>query len=237
MFHIYFRILKKYKKYMRVAVLLSGQFRNSYKEYETIKKNLIDRYNADVFIYYTYKDNIEVDISNLINLYNPVNIEFEEYPDKINDLVQSVSHIEKAPESNTSSIFYMWYGIMKANELKQKYENHNSFNYDLVVRCRFDTEIINPVVLKDLPNSIFIPIGSDWRGGYNDLFAYGKSNSMNYYTSLFNNLPMWIQESNFIHPERLLKYHLDKMNFELMRTNIPLKLRGVLMNEAEYGTK
>ena len=56
---------------MRVAVLLSGQFRNSYKEYETIKKNLIDKYNADVFIYYTPSAEIDFNPTRLINLYNP----------------------------------------------------------------------------------------------------------------------------------------------------------------------
>ena len=237
MFDIYFRILKKYKKYMRVAVLLSGQFRNSYKEYEAIKKNLIDIYNADVFIYYTPSAEIDFNPTRLINLYNPVHIEVQDYPNEINELIHSVSGFNKAPESSTASIFYMWYGIMKVNELKEKYESDNSFKYDLVIRSRFDTEILNPVALKDLPNSIFIPIGSDHRGGYNDLFAYGKSDNMNYYSSLFNNLPKYIEEENLIHPERLLKRHLDKIDFELMRTNIPLKLRGILVNEVDYRIK
>ena len=135
---------------MRVAVLLSGQFRNSYEQYETIKKNLIDLYNADVFIYYTHTDELDIREGDLINLYNPVHIEFEKYPDKINEFVNSVKDFPKAEESNTTSIFYMWYGIMKANELKIKYENDNSFKYDLVVRCRFDTYILNPVKLKNI---------------------------------------------------------------------------------------
>jgi len=219
---------------MKVAVLLSGQFRNSYEQCETIKKNLIDLYNADVFICYTHNGELDIKEKDLIDLYNPIHIEFEKYPDKINELIHSVKDFPKAEESNTTSIFYMWYGIMKANELKIKYENDNSFEYDLVVRCRFDTHILNPVKLKNINNSIFIPIGSDHRGGYNDLFAYGKSNTMNYYSSLFNKLVDYITEGELIHPERLLKYHLDGLEFTLMRTTIPLKLRGVLVNEIDY---
>jgi hypothetical protein len=44
----------------------------------------------------------------------------------------------------------------------------------------------------------------------------------------------YIAEGELIHPERLLKYHLDGLEFTLMRTTIPLKLRGVLVNEIDY---
>lgn len=223
---------------MRVAVLLSGQFRDSYKEFQTIKKNLIDKYDADVFIYYTPSADIDFNPTRLINLYNPIHIEVGEYPIEINTLIEKSNQFITAPESNVTSIFYMWYGIMKVNELKIKYENDNLFKYDLVVRSRFDTELLNSVTLKDLPNSIFLPIGADHRGGYNDLFAYGKSDNMNYYTSLYNNLLQYITDGELIHPERLLKQHLDnKIDFELMRTNIPLKLRGILVNEVDYRIK
>jgi hypothetical protein len=222
---------------MKVAVLLSGQFRNSYEQCETIKKNLIDLYNADVFIYYTHNGELDIKEKDLINLYNPIHIEFEKYPNKINELIHSVKEFPKADESNTTSIFYMWYGIMKANELKIKYENDNSFKYDLVVRCRFDTHILNPVKLKNINNSIFIPIGSDHRGGCNDLFAYGKSDTMNYYTSLFNNLVDYIKDGELIHPEILLKHHLDRLEFVLIRTSISLRLRGILVNEIDYRIK
>lgn len=219
---------------MRVAVLLSGQFRDSYKEFETIKKNLIDKYDADVFIYYTPSADIDFNPTRLINLYNPIHIEVGEYPNEINDLIQSVNVFNKAPESNTASIFYMWYGIMKVNELKTKYESDNSFKYDLVIRSRFDTELLNPITLKNLPNSIFIPIGSDHRGGYNDLFAYGKSDNMNYYCSNFNHLVDYIKAGELIHPERLLKRHLKDFNCALFRTYIPMCLRGVLVNQIDY---
>jgi hypothetical protein len=60
---------------------------------------------------------------------------------------------------------------------------------------------------------------------------------MNYYSSLFNNLVDYIKEGELIHPERLLKYHLDGLEFEFIRTTIPLKLRGVLVNEIDYRIK
>lgn len=222
---------------MRVAVLLSGKYRNSHNESVYIKRHLIDKYNADVFINYTYDTNIDINPSELINLYNPKNIQFTQLPDTVINMVSTVSEYSKATESNTLSIFSMWYGIKKTNELKIKYELENNFKYDVVVRARFDTEIINKVELKLVKNSIFIPIGSDHRGGYNDLFAYGSTNTMDYYCSTFDNLIQYITDGEIIHPERLLKYHLDKHNFTFIRSNIPLKLRGRLVNEMDYGIK
>lgn len=222
---------------MKVAVLLSGQFRNSYEEYKSIKENLIDIYNADVFINYTYDNIIGINPIELINLYNPKNIQFTQLPDTIINMVNSVSNYSKADESNTLSIFSMWYGIKKTNELKVNYELENNFKYDIVIRTRFDTELVNRVELKLVWNSIFIPIGSDHRGGYNDLFAYGSSNTMDYYCSTFDNLIQYIKDGELIHPECLLKHHLDKHNFTFIRTNIPLKLRGRLVNEVDYSVK
>jgi hypothetical protein len=222
---------------MKVAVLLSGKFRNSYEEYKSIKKNLIDKYNADIFINYIYDNTIDINPIELINLYNPKNIQFTQLPNTVIDMVDMVSNYSKADESNTLSIFSMWYGIKKTNELKVNYELENNFKYDVVIRARFDTEILNKVELKLVQNSIFIPIGSDHRGGYNDLFAYGSSNTMDYYCSTFDNLIQYIIDGELIHPECLLRYHLDKHNFTFIRTNIPLKLRGRLVNEVDYSVK
>jgi hypothetical protein len=222
---------------MKVAVLLSGKFRNSYEEYKSIKKNLIDKYNADIFINYIYDNTIDINPIELINLYNPKNIQFTQLPNTVIDMVDTVSNYSKADESNTLSIFSMWYGIKKTNELKVNYELENNFKYDVVIRARFDTEILNKVELKLVQNSIFIPIGSDHRGGYNDLFAYGSSNTMDYYCSTFDNLIQYIIDGELIHPECLLRHHLDKHNFTFIRTNIPLKLRGRLVNEVDYSVK
>jgi hypothetical protein len=220
---------------MRVALILSGKFRNSFKEYASIKKNLIDKYDVDVFISYGYTlNNIDCVPNDLIKLYNPVSFEFFEYPNEIYTNINSVSKYEKAIESNTTSIYMMWYGINKVNELKTAYEIANGFEYDVVIKSRFDIEFKNTVLLKKLDNSIFIPIGSDHRGGYNDLVAYGSSNTMNYYCSTYTHITQYIEDGCVIHPERILKHHLDKNEFIFYRTHIPMMLRGIPVNEVDY---
>jgi len=220
---------------MRVALLLSGKFRNSFKEHISIKKNLIDKYDVDVFISYGYSsNNIDCVPNDLIELYNPVSFEFFEYPPDIYTNINSVSKYEKAIESNTTSIYMMWYGIDKVNKLKSLYEIENGFKYDIVIKSRFDIEFKNEILLKNIDDSIFIPIGSDHRGGYNDLFAYGSSNIMNYYCSTYPHLTEYIKEGCLIHPERILKHHLDKKEFKFYRTHIPIILRGINVTEVDY---
>lgn len=220
---------------MRVALLLSGQFRNSYKEYKSIKEKLIDKYNTDVFISYTHtKNNLDVIPSDLLELYKPKNLEFIEIPAKLSSDVESIKGFNRALETNPTSLYSMWYGIKKTNDLKIKYELENNFKYDIVIKSRFDIEFRETIKLHKEPNSLSIPIGSDHRGGYNDLFAYGSSDIMDYYTSVYDYITDYIKEGCLIHPERILKHHLDKKDFKFYRRFIPIILRGTTITEVDY---
>lgn len=238
---------------MRIALLLSGKFRGSYIEYNSLYKNLLSRYSIDTFISYNYKneEDIECDKSELISLYNPKVINYEKNSDIVDKFVNDASYYKKAIESTPYNIFNMWYGILQANNLKSKYETENGFKYDVVIKSRFDIEFLKEIqilgvndlrikkideeFLKNCKKNIFIPIGGDHRGGINDLFAYGDSESMDYYCNNFNHLLSYIKEGELIHPERLLRNHLSKSkNITLVRTEIPMRLRGVLVNSVDY---
>lgn len=222
---------------MRVALLLSGKFRDSYMAFNYLEANLIKKYNPDIFISYSFssENDIDCDEDELKSLYNPKIINYHQTPSIVNEYVKSVEGYPLAGESNTSRIFNMWYGILQANELKRKYEIENNFKYDIVIRTRFDIEILSEVTLRNWNNSIFIPIGSDHRDGFNDFLAYGSSHCMDYYCSNFNHLVDYIKNGELIHPERLLRKHLKNIqNCQLIRTYIPMKLRGVLVNNIDY---
>ena len=145
-----------------------------------------------------------------------------------------VDGCEIAGESSASSVFNMWWGIYQANELKKQYEEQNGFKYDIVIRTRFDIEILEEVELRNWNNSLFIPMGSDHRDGFNDFLAYGKSHIMDYYCSNFHNLVDYIKEGELIHPERLLRKHLQNYDCTFIRTHMPMRLRGVLVNQIDY---
>jgi hypothetical protein len=177
---------------------------------------------------------MECDESELVSIYNPKSMNFTKTPDIVFDKIKSVDGYQVADESSVSSVFNMWWGIYQANQLKSNYEEENGFKYDVVIRTRFDIEILEEVELRNWNNSLFIPMGSDHRDGFNDLLAYGKSHTMDYYCSNFHHLVDYIKEGELIHPERLLRKHLSNYECSLIRTYLPMRLRGVLVTHIDY---
>jgi hypothetical protein len=177
---------------------------------------------------------MECDESELVSIYNPKSINFTKTPDIVFDKIKSVDGYQVADESSVSSVFNMWWGIYQANQLKSNYEEQNGFKYDVVVRTRFDIELLEEVELRNWNNSLFIPMGSDHRDGFNDLLAYGKSHTMDYYCSNFNHLVDYIKDGELVHPERLLRKHLTNYECSLIRTHLPMRLRGVLVTQIDY---
>ena len=228
---------------MRTALLLSGNFRNGAECAQSIKNNLINPYNMDVFIDYTYNPFglSECDYNQLVNIYNPISITYEPTPQEFSDFLkiyeEKVPNFKKYTEVNEWSLFAMWYKLKRVNDLKSKYELEHNFKYDIVIKARFDIEILDRINLIQRDNTIHIPIGWDHRGGYNDIFAYADSKSMDYYCSLFDYMIPYLDEGTWLHPESLLKTHLDKSDISIMRNSMKMALRGMNIHELEYRIK
>ena len=221
---------------MRVALLLSGEIRNWEDPYKSLYNNILVKYNPDIFINYNWESDIEMNVGKINEIWAPKELVFDKYRNDYYNVLFNSNTGNKAPETNRDSVFKMWYGISKANKLKSDYEVANGFKYDFVIRSRFDLEYTQPLELKNF-NDITIPIGWDHRGGYNDTFAYGSSEAMDYYASLFNNLQSYLIEGALLHPESILKYHLDKGPYGILRTSIPIKLRDMQLDKLEYRQK
>ena len=136
-----------------------------------------------------------------------------------------------------SSLCKMWYGNEMVKYVRNEYEKDFNVKYDVVIKCRFDVELLEKVEIKLPENQIYIPIGWDHMDGVNDTFAYGDSNSMDYYLSAYHSLDGFINEGRFIHPEMLLKAHLLRGNMMILRSSIKMSLRGMKIHEQEYKMK
>jgi hypothetical protein len=211
---------------MKTCLLLSGQIRDAEKWFPSIKKNLLDVYNPDVFISTWSNDPIvenETSILRLIELYNPADIEIENFEEVSDEKLRSLmdKSFRTPPETKPLNVFSMYYKIMKANELKNKFEIENNISYDVVIRCRMDLNFIEQCpVLETTDDILYIPAGWDFYGGCNDLFAIGNKKTMDYYSSVFNNLEKIIHERHWVHPESILKFHLMKADFKIKRPEI-----------------
>lgn len=228
---------------MRVALCLSGQTRTFKSCYSSLLEKIIKPFNSDVFVHtWLYSGNYQRKAEDFHYLDEPYNFSrYEQFnTDKyileptIFRLLQPKKCVVEAPQKELFirhcpqghekffNSLMMHYSIGRANDLKCEYERDHRFTYDLVIRCRFDLEIIR-FELENLTDAIVIPrnqlfpsIGNilqidvekmraDELDGYmpNDQFAYGKSDSMNYYCQIFKQF--CINSSKFpIHPEGML---------------------------------
>jgi hypothetical protein len=197
---------------MKIALCLSGGLRNFKDTHYSFEQYLLSAHNVDVFFYgLENKEGQEINNKDLDILYNPKMkvVNTKEYYNSIPCLYDS------------SSTFYAFYNIYMCNELKKKYESENQFKYDLVIRSRTDYFWFRYITEKDLElakNNIMIP--SDWAFksvnpyARADVFAFGNSDLMDEYSSMFNRLDEYTQKIGMFHPESLCGYHL-------MVNNIP----------------
>ena len=247
---------------MRIALFLTGQFRNIVETYPYIKGRILERFNPDVFISTwdpsdNIRDSLQADTRHLndslsheeiLSLFKPKRFLSENFDSKeIQDKVLRANlYIEKSPmaeilpngkrngEINPVSVFSMWYKIKNCLDLMLAYEIETGEKYDLIIKGRFDLKFHNNIPMPTYSEEILIPPGYDWRGGINDVFAFGAREAMIYYCSMFDYLENYIANENvFFHPETLLKHHLTSSNYRVSRPDIKVSLRGSKVWEKE----
>lgn len=156
-------------KKLRVAVCLSGFLRTWEQTLPALKKHLIERYNADVFIYAPNTAGLKADrpISeeelhaafgeNLksVTLWNYDSARFS----------SQVRNLNIPPEVNGRDpmrTFSALFHVQKANDLKREYEEKQGFQYDFVIKTRADLALFSPVLLegKNAPQTVYFPATS-----------------------------------------------------------------------------
>lgn len=195
---------------MRVAICLSGQLRNFKETFPYFKSFIIDDLSPDIFI---YTDEYDVEIE---KLYIPKYFEFN-----TNIIKNNLDYRHINSSTNEISLLNQFYKISECNKLKCKYENENNFKYDLVIRCRFDSFFTRKFKKDELhieDNQIIVPWGWDFKCvseyAVTDIFALGRSDTMDKYSSVFDNLDKYKNDIIF-HPESIMGYNLFRENVEV----------------------
>lgn len=224
---------------MKIALLLSGEIRNSIHLYKHLKENLLDLYDIDIFMS-IWKDD---GINEVVQMFKPVSIDIEDYDMGYNKLWKSiVSPYEHKLEQNANllSCMSMWYKTFKVNLLRLQYEQLMGVKYDLVIKSRPDLKLEEPVILH-IPkeNTMYIPKGWDWSGGVNDLCAYGNSDMINKYCNLYHFYEDLVKSiDKKINPEIILEYYLKTLgNLNVVRPSIDMTLRGLNIKSTYHFSK
>jgi len=237
---------------MKVALLLPGQIRDADNTFPNIKKSILDKFDVDVFIS-TWNPSKEIknslhadtkdledriNIDALMRLYSPVQIRTDNFDsDGIQKIIdRSWSYESFGPQTgeiSPVSVFLMWYKIKQSFMLMKDYEEILGERYDYVIKGRMDIQILNALELDKNPQKICVPPGFDWKGGVNDILAWGGRDAMEHYCKMFDYLDEYILSGIYFHPETLLRHHIESSEFILSRPFVKVMLRDKNVWETE----
>lgn len=184
---------------MKTALILSGHLRCFKDCYESLKRNVLDVTNCEVFMHLYDSEDTE----DAIELYKPTKYIVVDPLQSASYLIDPVCRIYKASETDVDGVFSMWNNINKSFGLVNS-------DYDCVIKGRYDIKFSGPLKLDSLNmNAINIPEGGDWRGGMFDMFAVSSYENMKYYCSLIDCLNRYTRDERILfHPEILLRHHM-----------------------------
>lgn len=210
---------------MKIALLLHGLTRRYDISYPFIKKNIIDKFNADVFIS-CWENEVPAEdlnkgqnlpLQGLIDLYQPKAYDFEIYNNEVEEKFINPKYSQLFPDIDThyknvwARLFAFYYKVWKVNKLKNDFELKNHIKYDIVIKWRTDV-FINDVLNIDLLNninkdndSVYMPFGHGGDNYINDLIYIAKPDIMNKICELYHNLE---NVSEIVAPQLSYEKHL-----------------------------
>ena len=185
------------------------------------KGSILDPYNPDVFIH-SWQQDRHFPIELLQSLYHPIILRTD-----IPIEFDTSMYIDRIwPHRTTpNGVLSQWYSCKKSISFKTAYENSTNEKYDIVIRARFDwfLKSINFQMNKFI-NVAYTPGLSGHKFYYNrqehlgisDQFAYGPSNIMHAYSTIFDSIPyLYSNKQVDFCSELLLKAHLLECNIDV----------------------
>jgi len=185
---------------MKLALCFSGQARTFKRCFENLRKNILSKYECDIFVHTWIYDGYNPGVFGFwCKEYEPDQYDLGLKEDRIIDgdifkmyhpkkiIVESPDRkfFEKKVKKNTGykeeffNSLMMYYGIYKSNDLKKQYEQERGFKYDCVLRCRFDTQFeqfhIMHKYLKN--NTIILPPNENVGQTFSDPMKRGMRKS------------------------------------------------------------
>ena len=132
-----------------------------------------------------------------------------------------------SPGTIVENVMFMFYKIWKCNQLRKFYEQINRIRYDRIIRLRFDNTFDSyPVIMPEF-KTVYIPNQADHMGGICDQHAIADPQTMDLYCDIYNELYRYVSAGIGIHPESILRKHLEINRIRSVRFECGMKLRGM----------
>ena len=184
---------------MRVALCITGEPRNVRRGIKNIHENM--KFEVDVFAHAWWDsdsqkslfvhpagDAVSEPVANswVSELYENFEVKKMLLDKQIKFDVSELLERRKLKFTNSFNVYSSLCSIYKCNELKKDYEIENGFEYDWVIKTRYDFGISEPLDLENLNSDVvYAPNDCNHRYGFNDQFAVGSSKNMDVYSGVF----------------------------------------------------
>lgn len=215
---------------MRMALLISGYLRTFKLNIPNIKEQILSKCNnVDIYIHIT-KNNDDDSYLNSGNDYEDMKI----INDTLNPLcILYESNINVSNDKKTNDISNIWLKYKKLNDIKSFNEKLYG-KYDIVIKYRPDIQLMSSIEFLDIDkNLIHIPKDSkidknklyDINDNYIcDILAYGSSEIMDKYFSLFDNLNHYLKKYGTVSEtilyhylnDNAINYHLSDIDYAII---------------------
>jgi hypothetical protein len=192
---------------MRKAISFSGQSRFILEGLVSLRKNLHNFEEYDIFIH-TWKGPLNKDCF----LYDPQGIIIEEQKPVIPTSIKEYSE-------SAFVHFSMFYSMKESLRILSEYEQANNFKYDLIVRTRFDISLESKIDLEnfDLKEGVYSPDVCANPAVISDWFNFSTSNNIKLYSEIYDNMVSYFKQGVLITSGEALITHMLKTK------HIPIK--------------
>jgi hypothetical protein len=228
---------------VKVAICLTGHMRNYEDTFSSLKRNVLEKCECDVFIH-TYKSrgwtlnsnrspsssgiyeidgfdktSPEVDVSAVFDLYTPVKLVVEKW-DAIEPILKNgCSFISperyRGPSENPMNIWSQWRKwYLCLNDVME-----TGIDYDYIIRYRPDMYIDNPISFP-YDDCILTPEEHSY-GIISDIFSVGKMDSMKRYLSIYQHAKEIYNTTNIEwNPHVFLLHYLNSSGLKYQISNM-----------------
>lgn len=190
---------------MKVALCLSGQTRGLYKAHEYVSRNLLSRYDVDVFCH-TWDTTEQIE-----SLYKPKGFGYSVSSEMKWDVEYRTRDPINHPARNTLCFYYSLYC---ADRYRSEFERQHGIKYDVVIRSRYDYAISRPLDFNQLDlNLLWTPlIKIPMPSGFlcTDQFAFSNSLNMSIYSDVYPKIDFYHQTGTLVNGEDMLSRHLKE---------------------------
>lgn len=188
------------------------------KGFKTIKENILDLNDVDIFIHSWSENNSHIE--EIKNFYSPIDSVFEKqisfsYSGK-GFLPSPEWDNEYDPERKYHYVNSRWYSHRESLRLKKQHEDQEKFQYDLVMVSRFDVCYFTPFTFKDY-NPNFFYVSDDFGDpsiGFNDVWFISSSPNMDKYATVFDNIDSYTQKDQMLSSHVLARTHAVSIGLE-----------------------